>query len=176
MAFLNLACSQAESLLYGNTAGHKTVNAGAAPSWATICRHRMCRQRGGAFREVFSRPPRTAICLDSCPVPCPEHKSGLLLLNHAQIPMREDPRNHARYLPFDTDISHNSDPRGRGKKKASILLSTKRNGQTFTCKKSPLGFFFIVVVMLPVMSRNRWKHVCQPGREYKLKPPFCRAI
>ena len=141
-AFLNLACSQAESLLYGNTAGHKTVNAGAAPSWATICRHRMCRQRGGAFREVFSRPPRTAICLDSRPVPCPEHKSGPLLLNHAQIPMREDPRNHARYLPFDTDISHNSDPRGRGVKKPVFYYPLRETDRLSLVRSRLWDFFF----------------------------------
>lgn len=115
-------------------------------------------------------PPRTAICLDGRPSLPRTQGQPAAPESRSDTPGREDPRNRARYLPFDTDISHNSDPRGRGKK-ASLLLLPKRKGRTFTCMKLPLGFFCHV----PVKSRNRRKHVRPPGRGGETKTSLLQS-
>lgn len=57
----------------------------------------------------------------------------------SDIPTREVPIYHARYLPFDADISHNSDPRGRGKKSVYIV---------FAKWQDYIDFYFYEVVFL----------------------------
>lgn len=57
----------------------------------------------------------------------------------SDIPTREVPRYHARYLPFDEDISHNSDPHGRGKKPVYIV---------FAKWQDYIDFYFYEVVFL----------------------------
>ena len=105
--------------------GQKTSSA-AAPTWATISCHGVCRQHSGPSPEAASRPLSMAICLASRYDPAQNARVAAPGLC-SDTPTREGPRYHARYLPFDADIGHNSDPHGRGKKPVLYHLLSDRN-------------------------------------------------